>query len=51
MVSAFWLTLPERQELALQRLRDQDDFMVLLSNDVVRRYPTASMSLRTNIQI
>src|SRR4051794_22171182 len=37
MVSAYWLSLPEKQEEGLMRLRDQDDFMVLLSNDVVRK--------------
>ena len=39
MVSGFWLTVDERQALALERIRDQGDFLVLLSNDSIRAYP------------
>jgi hypothetical protein len=39
MVSAFWLCLPEKRDVALKRIRDQADYLVLLSNDVVRAYP------------
>lgn len=39
MVSGFWLCVDNRQALALQRIREQEEFLVLLSNDVIRAYP------------
>jgi hypothetical protein len=39
MVAAFWLSHPDNRESGLQRIRDQEDHIVLLSNDVIRKYP------------
>jgi hypothetical protein len=39
MVAAFWISLPDNRESGVQRIRDQEDHIVLLSNDVIRKYP------------
>jgi hypothetical protein len=39
MVAAFWLSHPDNREIGLQRIRDQEDYIVLLSNDLIRNYP------------
>jgi hypothetical protein len=39
MVAAFWLALPQNHETGPQRIRDQEDHIVLLTNDVIRKYP------------
>jgi hypothetical protein len=39
MVAAFWLSHPDNRESGVQRIRAQEDHIVLLSNDVIRKYP------------
>ncbi len=39
MVAAFWLSAHEPRSEALQLIRDQADHNVLLTNDVIRKYP------------
>jgi hypothetical protein len=39
MVAAFWISMPEHRERGPQLIRDQEDHIVLLSNDLVRQYP------------
>jgi SEC-C motif/Family of unknown function (DUF5677) len=39
MVAAFWLSHPDNREIGVQRIRAQEDHIVLLSNDVIRTYP------------
>lgn len=38
MVAAFWLSRPDNRESGVQRIQDQEDHLVLLSNDVIRNY-------------
>jgi hypothetical protein len=37
MVAAFWLSHPDNRENGVQRIRDREDHIVLLSNDVIRK--------------
>jgi hypothetical protein len=39
MIAAFWLSHPDNQDTGVQRIRDQEDHIVLLSNDLIRNYP------------
>ena len=39
LVAAYWISHPDNRESGVQRIRDQEDHIVLLSNDVIRKYP------------
>jgi hypothetical protein len=39
MVAAFWLCAPENRVRGLALIRDQEEHIVLLSNDSIRQYP------------
>jgi hypothetical protein len=39
MIAALWLAHPDNRELGPQRIREQEEHIVLLSNDVIRKYP------------
>ncbi len=43
MVAAFWLSHPDNRESGVELIRDQEDHIVLLSNDVIRKYPDRVM--------
>lgn len=39
MVAAFWLSHPGKRQSGVELIRDQEEHIALLANDVVRKYP------------